>query len=357
MRTVRIIYLLSVFILAHSCKQKSEDKINPDFIDFENKLIENGFSGVVLVAKNDSLVYHKAYGKKNSQPNQFNDLNTVFDICSLTKQFTGAGIMKLVMQNKLALDDRLSKYFDAVPHDKKNITIHQLLTHSSGLTDVVGDDYETITEAAFLNKVFATKLISTVGMDHHYSNIGYSLLALIIEKVSGTNYESFLNFEIFKPLKMNHTGYVIPDWDTNEIANGFLNGTESIKPNERNWSEQGPYLNLKGNGGLLSTAGDLLIWSKAIKANLILDEKSTSTYLYPHISEYLDGNSYYGYGWVIENNDLDDKLVWHNGGSDTFASDMWIYPKKGITIIVLSNKAEEYVYSITKEISNIVLTK
>ena len=357
MKNIRIICLLVTIVLLCSCKQKSAGTMKSDLITFDKKLTERDFSGVILIARNDSIVFNKAYGIKNNQENGINDLNTVFDICSLTKQFTGAGIMKLSMQNKVSLNDSISKYFDAVPDDKKNITIHQLLTHSSGLIDIVGDDYDTIAEEEFLNKVFSTKLISTIGKGHHYSNVGYSLLALIIEKVSGMGFEKFLNLELFKPSKMNHTGYVIPDWTNNEIANGFLNGTETKKPNEENWNEQGPYLNLKGNGGILSRASDLLLWSKALRDNLVLDKKSTSKYLYPHILEYSDGNSYYGYGWVIENNDLEDKLIWHNGGSKTFASDMWIYPKKGITIIVLSNKSEEYVYSITNKLSNILLSK
>ncbi len=354
---MRIIYLLVTFILLNTCKQKSEETIKSDLITYDRKLTEKDFSGVILIARNDSILFNKAYGKKNSQENGINDLNTVFDICSLTKQFTGAGIMKLSMQNKVSLNDNLSKYFDTVPEDKKNITIHHLLTHSSGLIDIVGNDYDTITEEEFLKKVFSTELISTIGKEHHYSNVGYSLLALIIEKASGMDFERFLNLEIFKPSKMYHTGYIIPNWNNNEVANGYLNGTEAKKPNEENWSERGPYLNLKGNGGILSTAGDLFLWSEALRNKKILDEESTSEYLYPHILEYDDGNSYYGYGWVIENNDLESKLVWHNGGSETFASDMWIYPKKGITIIVLSNKPEEYVYSITGKLSNILLTK
>ena len=337
-----------------SCKKKSENTINTDLIKYDKKLTEKGFSGVILVAKNDSILFNKAYG---TQGDRENDLNTVFDICSLTKQFTGAGIMKLLMQNKISLNDNLIKYFDDVPDDKKNITIHHLLTHSSGLIDIVGNDYDTISEEDFLEKVFSNKLVSPVGKEHHYSNVGYSLLALIIEKASRMDFENFLNKEVFKPSKMNHTGYVIPNWDDNEIAKGFLNGTETKKPNEENWSKQGPYLNLKGNGGILSRASDLLLWSKALRGNLVLDKKTASKYLYPHILEYSDGNSYYGYGWVIENNDLESKLVWHNGGSETFASDMWVYPKKDITIIILSNKSEEYVYSITNELSKILLSK
>ncbi len=327
-----------------------------DLITIDKKLIKRGFSGVILVAQNDDIIFNKAYGRKNSQENGLNDLNTVFDICSITKQFTAAGILKLSMQNKVSINDNLSKYFNGVPNDKKNITIHQLLTHSSGLTIGIGGDYDTITEEEFLSQVFNSKLISPIGKKFNYSNIGYSLLGLIIEKASGMDYETFLNAEIFKPSKMNHTGYVIPDWNTNEVANGFLDGREAKKPNEENWSTQGPYLNLKGNGGILTRASDLLLWSQAIRNNTVLNEVTTSKYLYPHF----ESNStypYYGYGWGIENNNSENKLVVHGGGSDLFASDLWMYPKKGITIILLSNTQEAYTYSIARKISNFLLKK
>lgn len=325
-----------------------------DLTTIDKKLIAKDFSGVVLVAQNDRIIFNKAYGRKNNQENGMNDLNTVFDICSITKQFTAAGILKLSMQNKVSMNDKLSKYFDDVPKDKKDITIHQLLTHSSGLTVGIGGDYDTVTEEAFLRQVFSSTLISPVGEKFNYSNIGYSLLALIIEKASGMDYETFLNVAIFEPSKMNHTGYVIPDWKNNEVANGFLDGTEAKKPNEENWSEKGPYLNLKGNGGVLSRASDLLLWSQAIQNNTVLDEATTSTYLSPHF-QWDDLYTHYGYGWGIENNDSENKLVLHGGTSDLFATDLWIYPKKGITIIVLSNTFEEYVYSIARRFSNFLL--
>lgn len=325
-----------------------------DLITIDKKLTQRNFSGVILISQNNKIIFNKAYGKKNSQKNEKNNLNTIFDICSLTKQFTGAGILKLSMQNKLALTDKISKYFDAVPNDKKDITIHQLLTHSSGLTSGIGNDYDIITEENFLKKVFKSKLISPVGKKFNYSNMGYSLLGLIIEKASGKNYETFLNEVIFKPSKMYHTGYVIPNWKKDEIANGFLDSKEAKKPNEENWSPNGPYLNLKANGGILTRASDLLLWSKSIRNNTIFDEATTSKYLYPHF-EYNDGKSYYGYGWGIANNNSKDKLVRHAGMSDLFTSDLWIYPKKEITIIILSNKQDLYALTISKRISNFLL--
>lgn len=333
--------------------RKGKEKID-DLVTIDKNLTEKDFSGVILVAQNDSIIFNKAYGRKNSQENGLNDINTVFDICSITKQFTAAGILRLSMQYKITLDDKLSKYFEGVSKDKQNITIHQLLTHTSGLVSDIGDDYDTITKEAFLNKVFNSKLISPIGEEFNYSNIGYSLLGLIIEKASGMDYEAFLNETIFTPSKMYHTGYVIPDWKHNEVANGFINGAEAKKPNEENWSKQGPYLNLKGNGGILTRASDLLLWSKAIQNNKVLDEVTTSKYLYPHF-EFNGMYTHYGYGWGIQNNNSKNKLIVHGGASDLFASDLWIYPNKGITIIVLSNTQEDYIYSIARKISNFLL--
>lgn len=325
-----------------------------DLAGIEKKLMQRGFSGVVLIEQGDSIIFNKAYGRKNSKDNGMNDVNTVFDICSITKQFTGAGILKLAMQNKLTLEDQLTKYFDDVPDDKKAINIHHLLTHSSGLTAGIGADYETITEAAFLDKVFKSELVSPVGEAYSYSNMGYSLLGLIIEKASGMDYETFLNKELFTPSNMHHTGYVIPDWQADEVANGYVNDTEAKQPNEENWNDKGPYLNLKGNGGILTRASDLLLWSKAIRDHAVLNEEWTAKYLSPQIT-LGEGTSGYGYGWGIKNNDSEDKLVRHAGASDLFTSDVWIYPKKGITVIVLSNRFDMFVLSIGKRISNFLL--
>jgi CubicO group peptidase (beta-lactamase class C family) len=333
--------------------RKGRAKID-DLIAIDKKLIVRDFSGVILIAQNDSIIFNKAYGKKNNQENGLNDINTVYDICSITKQFTAAGILKLTMRNQVSVHDSLSKYFDDIPNDKKNISIHQLLTHTSGLKVGIGNDYDAISEEKFLKKVFRSKLVSPVGKEFNYSNIGYSLLALIIEKASGMDYETFLNAAIFTPSEMNHTGYIIPGWNPKEVANGYLNGSERKKPNEENWSGQGPYLNLKGNGGILTRASDLLLWSQAIQDNKVLDETTTSKFLYPHF-EYNGGNTNYGYGWWIENNDSEHKLVHHSGGSDLFASNLWIYPKKGITIIVLSNTQDAYVHTIARKISNFLL--
>lgn len=355
-KTILLLLILSFSLINFSCSTSDDEVKIEDLDSLDTELIARDFSGVVLVAQNDDILFNKAYGRKNSQENGFNDINTVFDMGSITKQFTAAGILKLEMENELSVDDFLSNYFDAVPNDKENITIHQLLTHSSGLVGGIGGDYDTITEEEFLEQVFDSELISPVGESFNYSNVGYSLLSLIIEKVSGMDYESFLNSQIFQPSNMHHTGYIIPDWQQDEVANGYLDGVENNKPNEENWSNNGPYLNLKGNGGILTRANDMLLWSQSIMNNTVLDEATTSKYLFPHFQPTNIYDSY-GYGWGIENHDSEKKLVLHGGTTDLFASDMWFYPNKGITIIVLSNEFEASVYTIARDISNFLLAE
>src|SRR5690606_23434181 len=207
---------------------------------------------------------------------------TIYDIGSITKQFTATAILKLEMQSKLSTDDKLSKFFNNVPRDKENITIHDLLRHQSGLISNVGGDYDKVSEEDFLNKVFSSKLQFGVGEAFSYSNVGYSLLAMIIEQVSGQDYETYLYKELWKPAKMEMTGYSRPHFDQNKIAIGYYRN-DSIwgNPLDKEWNNNSPYWHLKGNGGILSTTEDLYKWDIALKSNLILSKEARQKLYHP----------------------------------------------------------------------------
>ncbi len=358
MISTRIKVLPIFFILFINCKnnqqQTAKSNLKIAIHNYSEKLMEKEFSGTILISKNDSIIHNKGYGFSDRTQNALNEPNTIFDIGSITKQFTGAAIMKLVMDGELLLEDNITKYFNNVPDDKKQINIHHLLTHSSGLIDIVGGDYEAVTLNRFIDTVYKTKLISPIGEKYNYSNVGYSLLAIIIEKITGMSYEEYLNKVVFIPSGIHNTGYIIPDWDKKIIAKGYFDETELKRPNEENWSDDGPYLNLKGNGGILSNTNDLLKWSKAIKNHFILNKEITKNYLHPHILEYENGNSFYGYGWVIEKSKRDTKIIWHNGSNGIFFADMWMFPEDNITIIVLCNKYADYVENIASDLSKIL---
>lgn len=301
-------------------------------------LEQKGFSGTILIAKNQEIIKHRAYGMRNKAKGLKNQKSTIFDIGSVTKQFTAAAILKLEMQGKLSVGDPISKYFAEIPRDKKGITIHQLLTHTSGLVASVGNDYEEISEKDFLNRVFALGLKSPVGQKFRYSNVGYSLLSIIIEQVSGISYEAYLNEALFNPAGMQNTGYMLPSWDSNSIAKGYSKKKEHKKPNEEHWGQDGPFLNLKGNGGILSNTEDLFKWHKALLSNSILDEKAKEKYFYPHTPEDASGESFYAYGWVNMPFGPNKTAIWHNGGNGIFFADFWRFIQEDIAVIVLSNK-------------------
>ena len=303
------------------------------------KLEKLGFNGSVLIGLNGKPVISKGFGYSDVERKIKNSPRTVFDTGSVTKQFTGAAIMKLEMQGRLSTDDKISKYFQNVPPDKADITIHQLLRHSAGLPSGVGGDFEKITEADFLAKVFGAPLRSSAGTRFDYSNVGYSLLALIVEKVSGTSYEQYLYENLWKPAGMETTGYTRPKFDQNLIAVGYRNEERWGKPTEKEWDKDAPFLHLKGNGGVLSTTEDLWKWDRALLTDKILSKEAKAKYYFPALRADETGRAHYGYGWDVYKTDRNTTRVRHNGTNRVFYADFYRFIDEGVTIILLTNKS------------------
>ena len=324
--------------------------------DFLVKLNQNGFSGSVLVSDGKEL-FNKCYGLANRENNISCSKNTIFDIGSVTKQFTAAAILKLEMQGKLSVNDRIEKYFTNIPKDKKVITIHQLLTHSAGFPPAIGRDYEKLERDAFLARAFKTKLNSKPGSKYDYSNVGYSVLAAIIEKASGKSYERFLHDNLFVPAKMHATGYTLPKWKQEQIAVGYRGKKRWGKPTEKAWGKASPYWNLLGNGGILSTTADLYKWHKALLTDDILSKNAKAKYYKRHIEEGEGAGTYYGYGWALFPTPRKTTLITHNGGNGIFFCDFLRYTSEKITIILLSNSMRREFERIPREIAKTLLVK
>ncbi|MFO7615786.1 MAG: serine hydrolase domain-containing protein, partial [Bacteroidales bacterium] len=150
---------------------------------------ENGFSGTVLVKVPGQPVFTAAYGFSNEEQNIRNTSETVYDIGSLTKQFTAAAILKLEMAGSLSVNDKIGRYLPDMQSDKSEITVHQLLTHTSGLPFQIGTDNEVISRTDLIRRVSESTLASRPGESYLFSNVGYNLLGVIIEEVSGMKYE------------------------------------------------------------------------------------------------------------------------------------------------------------------------
>lgn len=317
--------------------------------------IPEDFSGVVLLAQGDQILLSQGFGYANqSTKSAFSD-KTVVDVCSITKQFTGAAILKLEMLGKLSTDDKLGSYFKSLDKHLSDITLHELLTHTSGITDVTGDDYDEVTKDKLIQNLNATPLSFPKG-SHHYSNIGYSLLAMVVENVSGQSIDEFLNDSFFKPLGMNQTGYVVPKFLSSDVAHSYEGKKDLGRPNAKNWQSDGPYWNLRGNGGMLSTAHDMHIWHQALQTESVLSEPAKIKLFGKHTRELPDTESYYGYGWVIEEFDDGEKMIWHNGGDGNVSADIRYYPANSIFYFIAGNRSESQVWPITEKLHKLIRT-
>jgi len=242
-----------------------------------------------------------------------------------------------VDQKKLSTADRLGQFFDKVPDDKKDITVHQLLTHTSGFDNGFGGDFDDTTKDEFLKKAFASKLIVKRGK-YKYSNAGYSLLAAIIENASGTDYEVYLSQNILKPTGLNHTDYLLPDWKDQPLAQGYWHGVISRGTTvERYLKDGGVSWNLVGNGGLATTSLDLYNWLEALKTDKILSEPARNQLFTEHVVIATRPDRHNGYGWGVQIGYEGKTLITHNGGNGTCYSGIAWYPEGDVTIIYSSN--------------------
>ncbi|CAM1343403.1 serine hydrolase [Tenacibaculum amylolyticum] len=335
----------------------SEEKVLKNKIDtYLTNGISNGFSGAVLVAKEGEILLNKAYGFANKEKQIPYTTTTIATIGSVTKQFTATAILKLVEQQKLQVEDSLSKFFNNIPKDKKDITIHQLLTHTSGFSNGIGEgDFDYIPTETYFKRLFTSELKDAPGRTYRYSNAGYSILARIIELVSGIEYEQFLNKHLFTPAKMTNTGYFIPDWSKHNIASGYAFNVFSLGTLiDRFKKQQKITWNLKGNGGIHSTTKDMYKWYTALKTNKILSkalfEKLTTAY----VAETKDKLSYYAYGWAIYNSKNNTKIISHNGGNNVFFHDFIWLPKEDVLVLLFTNASSSEV-EVTWPIQRMIL--
>jgi CubicO group peptidase (beta-lactamase class C family) len=327
---------------------------------------KNGFSGAIAVVKNGEIIINKGYGDANKETKTLNNPNTIFDIGSNTKQFTATAILKLVELGKLKVTDSLNTYFTGLPVDKRSITIHQLLTHTAGFSESIGNDYSSfgklskISQKDFFEKLFASKLLSEPGEKYSYSNTGYSTLGRIIELASGQSYEAFLNEHLFTPAGMKQTGYLLPKWNIKQLSRGYNRNVIETEPTITLYQEAG-FVNwhLKGNGGINSTQNDMLLWHKALKTNKILSKKSFKKLItpYPHTSSPKSTSSY-GYGWGIKNSKATNTLrVSHNGSNGTFSHTIIWYPEEGLYTVYSTNANSSKVEYIGYTVAKIILDK
>jgi CubicO group peptidase (beta-lactamase class C family) len=340
-QSILLLLLISLLLTAQRDLYPEETNTNKDTAVELDKyltlLAKRGASFAILVASRGEVVLAKGYGLADRKQDIGVTPDTVFDIGSITKQFTAAAILKLEEEGLLSVNDAITKYFDAVPADKRSITLHNLLTHTSGIRDSLGGDYDPLTREEFIKEAWASRLKARPGERYRYSNAGYSLLAAVIEKVSGRSYDTYLHEHLFKPAGMTQTGYRIPKWKDGILAHGYILWKDWGTPLEHPWDTDGPYWNLRGNGGMLSTVSDMYKWHLALERTGILSETSKNKLFTPHVPEDESGESYYCYGWTWEKTPRNTSLISHNGSNLIFYADFKRFTDEDVAIIFMSN--------------------
>ena len=240
-----------------------------------------GFSGSAFVAKGGEIVLDRGYGLADRVRRRPYTAETIFDIASISKQFTAAAILKLETEGKLKTADPIAKFFGPVPPDKEPLTLHRLLTHTAGLAESFGDEYEPVSRQELIRRALASDLLVRPGRKFRYSNAGYSLLAAVVEIAAGEPYETYLRQRLWQPAGMAHTGFHVPD--RGRAAHGYAPGLDWGTPFDHPWAPDGPYWNLRGCGGIVTTADDLYRWHQALAGDAILPRAEREKLITPWV--------------------------------------------------------------------------
>ncbi|HVR07711.1 MAG TPA: serine hydrolase domain-containing protein [Thermoanaerobaculia bacterium] len=299
-----------------------------------------GFSGSVLAARHGQLVLDKGYGWADEAAGEPYTADTVFDIASVSKQFTAAAILALEMEGKLRVEDTLARFFPGIPASKAGITLHQLLTHTSGLPDVLGPEYEPVSRDEMLRRAFAAPLALPPGKRFRYSNAGYSVLAAVAEVASGRPLGELMREKLFLPAGMHHTGFLLSHGDRRRLAHGYGLTAPWGTPLDHPWAADGPWWNLRGNGGVLSTTGDLYRWHLALTGDRVLSRTEREKLITPYVPEGRHTPSHYAYGWSIAAAPDGTRVASHTGGNGVFDTDLRRYLDDQTVLVASSNRAD-----------------
>ncbi len=308
---------------------------------------ENKFSGAVLVAKNGKILFEHAYGLADRAFNAPNKLDTKFNLGSMGKMFTAVSILQLAQEGKLSLNDTLIKYLPDYP-DKdiaSKITIHQLLTHTSGLPDMFNDKFmhaakdEHRTLDTFLPFFTGQPLDFEPGSKWSYSNSGYILLGLVIEHVSGESYQDYVREHVFRPAGMINTDNYNIDDNIPNLALGYTfmgDNMQPLPPGQVRSSVFSMITRGGSAGGGYSTVEDLLRFSQALQGHKLLNQQYTDLDMTGKVLENKDGSVKYAYG-LMDDRVNGVRIVGHSGGAPGVSSNLDMYPDLGYTVAIMSN--------------------
>ena len=326
--------MLVTLLVASACSDPEADEpaapvSDPEIEAMFEAAASEGFSGAALVTVDGQRVFGRGFGLANREEKIENQTTTAFDVGSLMKDLTATAIFWLDESGDLSASDTLGEIFPDVPSDKADISVLQIVQHAAGFDEYhdTEGDFEPMTREEARERILAQELLFEPGSDAAYSNSGYTLLADIVETVSGTSFTSFVHDELFSRAAMEHSGfYSEPIWDTIDTAVGY--GSDSFEDNDpATW----PYTwALVGNGGLVATVEDLDRWIVALEGGEVVAPATFETMQ----REYLEQGAV----------NIADEAVYAGAGAGDFGLGgvAVSIPGRNTRILIASNTYDEF---------------
>ena len=322
-----------------------------------------GYSGSILVVRRDTVLLRAAYGYADAARRIAYRPATAFDIGSLAKQFTAAAVLRLEMDGRLSTSDSIARHLSGVPDDKRGITIHHLLTHSSGLPgdfpygspEAAGAEYEVVGRDTAVRRILEMPLESPPGSGFSYSNPGYVLLAAIVERAGGRPFRDYVREALWTPAGMAHTGFwgAAPNLPDSLVARGHDElGRVVHDPVTRSadtWFDL-------GGGEVVSTLDDLRRWMEALLANRILSPEATEKLFHPWVeaSAPYPPTVAHGYGWNLGPAGPGGPASVHHGG-DYLGTGVQLYWFGGDrTLVITSTNVRHDLYPTRNRTDRII---
>jgi CubicO group peptidase (beta-lactamase class C family) len=346
----KLLLLIVIAFISIGYTQTKEEKID----QLLNKKFNTNTTGaVVLVSKNGKPTYRKAFGLANLESNTKMEVKNVFEIGSMTKQFTAVSILMLVEQGQISLEDEITKFIPDYPTHGQKITVHHLLNHTSGIKSytsmkklfaVARNDMKPLE----LIKFFRDEPMDfNPGEKYKYNNSAYIILGYIIEQTSGITYAEYIQKNIFDKLNMSSSTYASHSKIIKNRASGYHN--RGGYQNAMYISHTLPY----AGGSLMSSIDDMNLWQQALTSNSLL-KKETLQKAYTNYTLNNGKKINYGYGWNIKT--INNETSYEHGGSIFGYKSMGIYiPSKDVYVVILTNCDCVSPTKTTREITKIII--
>lgn len=303
-------------------------------------LAAEGYGGAVVVERGDEVLLARGYGYANRAAKVPFTVDTVAQIASVTKSQTGAAIAALVASGRVALSDPLGKFVPEAPEPGRSRTIAQLLTHSSGLADICTDDFVRQPEAMLVSRCLAMPLAFPVGEDN-YSNLGYSALGLVIERVTGKPWEAALRELVWRPMGVEGIATQFPRVPPAQLARGYLNGVEQPELTGQLRKLGGEDWALRGNGALSASARTMIRYVDAVvDGGQVYPPAALALLRQPVAGQ--SGRVREGYGMVFRYDEAGEMTrMGHSGSDGVFLTYLGWLPKNDVRFYFVGNNGEE----------------